>query len=452
MDDKQAKVVESVTFAAPFPDGASASLELPATLRDDAGRTLENAARFPLAVRIDDTIRRSSNSPASSAFSKRSKAALPVTLRNIDASEEAAQPPFRAGSCGCRMSPARCWSGSAASGKRRHRAGKYVEEAAAGNAGAAAGAGANTGATQRRRRRRPQQLSLARRDGRQIRLQRRRHHHNPVHPQAEGARPSKWSAFRSLRPASTSSSSRAAASATLCLDATPFDTCHVRARHQPFDSPQVGRETSVIWVTRLEQRRAVPKAQVVVFPSAVKHGAVAPEPRRERHRFNQENIGEAKRRRLLLAVGPPPPPPPPPASACTAPSSGQNRAAESDFSFALSSWNRGIEGRIRSGMQTGNEASAAIDSQQCSTGHYSAQAKLVSMKHFLRRHVRQRSKCRRERAETLQRSASHTAAARYEHNLQFGADGVAGTNVEDFRPARSSAATTFASLPPSCGA
>ena len=52
--DKQAKVVESITFKPPFPDGGAGSLELPAQLVDDAGRALENASRFPLEVRIDE--------------------------------------------------------------------------------------------------------------------------------------------------------------------------------------------------------------------------------------------------------------------------------------------------------------------------------------------------------------------------------------------------------------
>src|SRR5262249_32266869 len=77
-------VVESIQFKAPFPDGVRASLEMPAPLTDDAGRTLENAARFPLDVRIDEY-------PPLVKFSgdfgilESSDSVLPVTLRNLDA-------------------------------------------------------------------------------------------------------------------------------------------------------------------------------------------------------------------------------------------------------------------------------------------------------------------------------------------------------------------------------
>ncbi len=86
-DDKNAKVVESVTFAAPFPDGASATLELPASLRDDAGRALENAARFPLAVRIDEYPPLVKFSGGFGILEAAEGGVLPVTLRNIDAAQ-----------------------------------------------------------------------------------------------------------------------------------------------------------------------------------------------------------------------------------------------------------------------------------------------------------------------------------------------------------------------------
>jgi hypothetical protein len=56
--DAKAKFVEQIAFAAPFPEAVTAVLELPPQLSDDAGRTLENAARFPLDVR-STTSRRS---------------------------------------------------------------------------------------------------------------------------------------------------------------------------------------------------------------------------------------------------------------------------------------------------------------------------------------------------------------------------------------------------------
>ncbi|MBK7250029.1 MAG: hypothetical protein IPI06_03830 [Gammaproteobacteria bacterium] len=53
-DGEAARMLEAIVFQPPFPDGSLASLELPAELKDDAGRALENAARFPPSVRFDE--------------------------------------------------------------------------------------------------------------------------------------------------------------------------------------------------------------------------------------------------------------------------------------------------------------------------------------------------------------------------------------------------------------
>ena len=73
-----------LTFAPPFPPDATVHVELPSDVVDDAGRTLENGASFPLAVRID-------GEPPLAKFASRfgiieSKAdpTLPVTVRNLE--------------------------------------------------------------------------------------------------------------------------------------------------------------------------------------------------------------------------------------------------------------------------------------------------------------------------------------------------------------------------------
>jgi len=86
-DQNQAKFVESIQFKAPFPDGASATLQLPAQLTDDAGRTLANAARFPLEVRIDEYPPLVKFSGEFGILEAAEGGVLPVTLRNIDAAE-----------------------------------------------------------------------------------------------------------------------------------------------------------------------------------------------------------------------------------------------------------------------------------------------------------------------------------------------------------------------------
>jgi len=46
--------VQQLSFSPPFPPNSEFSIELPANLRDDGGRVLNNAARFPLKVSTDD--------------------------------------------------------------------------------------------------------------------------------------------------------------------------------------------------------------------------------------------------------------------------------------------------------------------------------------------------------------------------------------------------------------
>lgn len=48
-------LVEAISFEGPFPERSVFRLEVPADLKDDAGRTLVNARRFPLTVRTDDS-------------------------------------------------------------------------------------------------------------------------------------------------------------------------------------------------------------------------------------------------------------------------------------------------------------------------------------------------------------------------------------------------------------
>lgn len=75
---------ERLVFPGPFPERADLSVELPPKLRDDAGRGLANAHRFPVKLRTDE-------SPPLAKFPGRfgiieaSDPVLPVTLRNLEA-------------------------------------------------------------------------------------------------------------------------------------------------------------------------------------------------------------------------------------------------------------------------------------------------------------------------------------------------------------------------------
>ena len=82
--DPNVATVDSVEFKGPFAERSEATVSLPADLKDDAGRTLANAAAFPMKVRIDDD-------PPLVKFPSRfgilevnAQPALPVTVRNVE--------------------------------------------------------------------------------------------------------------------------------------------------------------------------------------------------------------------------------------------------------------------------------------------------------------------------------------------------------------------------------
>lgn len=85
-ESKQAPTVEQVTFAGPFPESTTLRVVLPPELRDDAGRTLENAARFPLDLRIDAYPPLAKFAAPFGILEAREGGVLPVTLRNVEPS------------------------------------------------------------------------------------------------------------------------------------------------------------------------------------------------------------------------------------------------------------------------------------------------------------------------------------------------------------------------------
>jgi uncharacterized protein YfaS (alpha-2-macroglobulin family) len=80
-----ATFVDSVTFKGPFPEQTRFALELPAGLRDDAQRKLANAASFPLAVATDEMPPLAKFAAPFGIVEAGAAAALPVTLRNVEA-------------------------------------------------------------------------------------------------------------------------------------------------------------------------------------------------------------------------------------------------------------------------------------------------------------------------------------------------------------------------------
>jgi uncharacterized protein YfaS (alpha-2-macroglobulin family) len=87
---REEDAINGVAFGPSLPESESFRLELPAGLKDDAGRTLANASSFPLRVRTDE-YPPLAKFPADFGILERvlpdkSMPLLPVTLRNVEAS------------------------------------------------------------------------------------------------------------------------------------------------------------------------------------------------------------------------------------------------------------------------------------------------------------------------------------------------------------------------------
>jgi uncharacterized protein YfaS (alpha-2-macroglobulin family) len=78
--------VYSIRFEGPFPELSEFTIELPSGLRDDAGRALLNAGEFPLAVYTDDYPPLAKFAASFGILELKDSPVLPVTLRNVEAS------------------------------------------------------------------------------------------------------------------------------------------------------------------------------------------------------------------------------------------------------------------------------------------------------------------------------------------------------------------------------
>ncbi|WP_296943720.1 MG2 domain-containing protein [uncultured Massilia sp.] len=83
--DRQDGLVDSVSLPGPFPEQARFTLHLPAGLRDDAGRALVNAGRFPLAVRTAEQPPLIKFAAPFGIVEASGERLLPVTVRNVEA-------------------------------------------------------------------------------------------------------------------------------------------------------------------------------------------------------------------------------------------------------------------------------------------------------------------------------------------------------------------------------
>jgi uncharacterized protein YfaS (alpha-2-macroglobulin family) len=83
-DKEKPEFVRGVVFPGPFPEASSFQIELPPGMKDDAGRPLANASRFPLSVKTDPFPPLAKFSARFGIVEWKADPALPVTLRNLE--------------------------------------------------------------------------------------------------------------------------------------------------------------------------------------------------------------------------------------------------------------------------------------------------------------------------------------------------------------------------------
>ncbi len=83
-DKDPVTMIDAIRFTGPFPASSTVQVMLPTELQDDAGRSLSNAKRFPLDVRVDEYPPLAKFSGEFGILEAREGGVLPVTLRNLD--------------------------------------------------------------------------------------------------------------------------------------------------------------------------------------------------------------------------------------------------------------------------------------------------------------------------------------------------------------------------------
>ncbi|HEX8485203.1 alpha-2-macroglobulin family protein [Sphingomonas sp.] len=83
-DEAKRATIADLTFAAPLPADVAARVEMPRDLRDESGRPLANAARFPLAIRFDRAPPLVKFAAKFGILEAAQGGVLPVTVRNVE--------------------------------------------------------------------------------------------------------------------------------------------------------------------------------------------------------------------------------------------------------------------------------------------------------------------------------------------------------------------------------
>jgi uncharacterized protein YfaS (alpha-2-macroglobulin family) len=384
--------LERVTFPGPFPEESTVVVTLPQGITDDAGRSLENASRFPLELRIDAYPSLAKFSGAFGILEAKEGGVLPVTLRNVEPAIGAQQ-----GELPARMLKV---------GAEPAAIAQWMQRVAAANEGSG------------------EWITETDEDGEPRSAWRETTGTTSVFEAAD-----KTTAFTLKKP----SGQKPAEVLGIPLGEPGFYVVEIGSRllgqsllgrnEMRYVSTSAlvtnlavhfnwGRESSSVWVTRLDSGKPVSDASISIVDYCTSEVrwqgrtnsdglAAVPTTFGEPH-GNERCWKHAPSPLLVLAQ------------------------QGTDLSFTQSGWNQGIA-PSQFGLQTGNEWTAGIYHTVLDRALFRA-GETVSMKHFLRRHESPGIGLPKGLPEDRKIVISHLGSGqRYELEAQFGKDGVAET-------------------------
>jgi len=381
---KQAPRVEAVTFKPPFPEGMALTVLMPPSIVDDAGRPLENAARFPLELRIDDYPPLVKFSREFGILEAREGGVLPITMRNVEADSMGPQVALPGKRLRVASDPAAIAQWIARVRKAMERSGEYRERWLE-----------TTGSKSVfEARDAPSLFALAK---------------------PTGAKPAEVAGIPLGAPGFyvVEVESRKLGASLLGENATRYVATSALVTNLAVHL-KWGREGSRVWVTRLDNGAPVPDAQVTLLNFC----SGAPYWRGKTDRSGiaaisgkeAEALGAPHENDSCESWSPPP-------LMATA-------QVGEDLSFALSSWTKGIAPH-EFGLSVGGPWNARIYHTVLDRPLFRA-GETVSMKHFLRRHRSEGLAAPDGAAGKRKVIVSHLGSnQRYVLQATFGADGIA---------------------------
>jgi uncharacterized protein YfaS (alpha-2-macroglobulin family) len=393
-DSNSVPTLERVVFDGPFPEESTALVTLPDAIVDDSGRPLANAARFPLEVRIDAFPALARFAADFGILEAKQGGVLPVTLRNVEPQFGGQQPDLPAKMLRVEANPAAIVDWLERVAKANRGSGKWVPAELGENADADAPSSVwkeTTGTTS---------VFAAADATTPFTLKK-----------PAGGKPAEVLGIPLRQPGFyvVEIGSRALGRSLLGRDQLRYVATSALVTDLTVHF-NWGRESSTVWVTRLDDGQPVPNAAITIVEycggevlwqgkTGADGIAAIGESFGEPH--NAEGCWSARITPLLVFA-----------------------QRDADFSFTLSSWNQGIT-PDRFGLNTGSEWAADIYHTVLDRALFRAGEK-VSMKHFLRRHASPGIVLPESLPATRKVVISHQGSdQKYELEARFGADGIA---------------------------